>query len=135
MPLLNAVDLCFPAAVRRDTSASHQVTHGTNSYPREERTVRLSSSMGRACACSFRCPTQQSCVFVSSNKKKTQNENKKKTECLCDIRILLTKRNVVRVQFTWMPAHIRPESTSPRGLMDKASVSEAEDCGFESRRG
>ena len=23
----------------------------------------------------------------------------------------------------------------PRGLMDKASVSEAEDCGFESRRG
>ena len=25
--------------------------------------------------------------------------------------------------------------SSPRGLMDKASVSEAEDCGFESRRG
>ena len=43
-----------------------------------------------------------------------------------------------RVQFTWMSVRIRPESTyqaSPRGLMDKASVSEAEDCGFESRRG
>ena len=43
------------------------------------------------------------------------------------------------VQFTWMSVQIRPESkqskASPRGLMDKASVSEAEDCGFESRRG
>ena len=39
-----------------------------------------------------------------------------------------------------MQVRILPESDylslpRPRGLTDKASVSEAEDCGFESRRG
>ena len=58
--------------------------------------------------------------------------------CLGNVCSLHTKHNVVgnishgcRLTSGLSQRH----SSSPRGLMDKASVSEAEDCGFESRRG
>ena len=39
------------------------------------------------------------------------------------------------MQVRILPESVCTSSSCPRGLMDKASVSEAEDCGFESRRG
>ena len=97
--------------------------------------IWLSSSTDRACVCSFGCSTQQ-CI----PKQKRQKTNKKKCYlyCLGNVCSLHTKHNVVgnishgcRLTSGLSQTHVN----SPRGLMDKASVSEAEDCGFESRRG
>ena len=58
--------------------------------------------------------------------------------CLGDTCILHTKRNVAGYNShgcRLATGLSQRNLTCPRGLMDKASVSEAEDCGFESRRG
>ena len=58
--------------------------------------------------------------------------------CLGDVYSLHTKRNVVGYNShgcRLISGLSQSLIDCPRGLMDKASVSEAEDCGFESRRG
>ena len=73
-----------------------------------------------------------------SKKDKKQIKKKCYLYCLGNVCSLHTKHNVVgnishgcRLTSGLSQTHVN----SPRGLMDKASVSEAEDCGFESRRG
>ena len=48
---------------------------------------------------------------------------------------LLTDLIFQKITVRTVPTLDRITEAAPRGLMDKASVSEAEDCGFESRRG
>ena len=98
----------------------------------------LSSSIDRACVCSFGCSTQQTSFENDTLFPRFSRNRLISLHCLGEVLSLHTERN-----FVGCSSHgcrltsglSQRYSVRPRGLMDKASVSEAEDCGFESRRG